>query len=83
MTGVSLMVTDNFDDAQLVARHQGKLVGGTLTHDGTPVYFVVEPELDDQETHDLAFEIREGRRPSTYERWALEAAKRRREAQLV
>lgn len=72
------MVTSDFSAASRLALHRGLRVGGTFVN-GTAVYFLHEPGLPDQEAHDRSFELRNGRRPNSYEKWALEVARQRHE----
>jgi hypothetical protein len=73
------MVFSDFYAAKRYADHRGQRVGGTYDLKGNPQYFLHSPELEDQKAHDLSFEIRNGRRPTAYERWALEVAAKRHE----
>jgi hypothetical protein len=70
------MVTEDYEAARAHAEEIGWRLHGTYRKDGTPVYFVLAPEAEDQEIHDKAFEIREGRPINEYEKWGIEVAKR-------
>lgn len=70
------MVYDDFEDARAAAEDTGMSVGGTFLENGTPQYFLHSPEATEDEIHDLAFEIRHGRRITKYERWGIETAKK-------
>jgi hypothetical protein len=50
------------------------MVCGTRLLDGTPRYFILDRETPDEVGHDIAFEIRNGRLPSQYEKWVAEVA---------
>ena len=67
------MVFDSFDKATAAAA-TGEVVCGTLLSSGEPRYFVVSVDASDETIRDRSFEIREGRPPSTYERWLLKVA---------
>jgi hypothetical protein len=71
------MVTSDWDEIKAYAEELELRICGTLLHDGTPKYFTVDPETDDDEIEDRAFEIREGRPKTAYERWAMQIAKQR------
>jgi hypothetical protein len=71
------MVTTDWDEIEAHARELDLRICGTLRHDGTPTYFAVDPDKTDEEIEDLAFEIREGRPKTAYERWAMNIAKQR------
>jgi hypothetical protein len=49
---------------------------GTLLASGEPRYFILPAETTTAEVRETAFQIREGRPMSSYERWALAAAER-------
>lgn len=49
------------------------VVSGTYK-DERPVYFIVPADQPDDEVRDIAFEIREGRKPSSYEYFLLAQA---------
>jgi hypothetical protein len=49
------------------------MVSGTYVGE-KPVYFVVPRDLPDDQVAEAAFEIREGRKPSTYEHWLRNTA---------
>jgi hypothetical protein len=76
------MVTSDWDEISAHAQELGLRICGTLKHDGTPAYFAVDHAKTDQEIEDLAFEIREGRPKTAYERWAMSIAKQRHEAMV-
>lgn len=67
------MVFETFDDATAAAA-TGQVVCGTLLLSGEPRYFLVDADAPTEVIRDRSFEIREGRPPSTYERWLLRVA---------
>ncbi len=70
------MVTEDFYAAKAHADEIGWIVCGTYKTDGTPVYTVQPPEIDEDAVHDESFRLRHGREISDYERWGIEVAKR-------
>lgn len=67
------MVFDSFDEATAAAA-ANEVVCGTLLSSGEPRYFLVAADASDEMIRDRSFEIREGRPPSSYERWLLKVA---------
>lgn len=59
----------------LEAAGEGQTVCGTLMPDGEPRYFVMDAEADDDDVHDVAFEIRHGTPPDEYTDWLRDQAR--------
>lgn len=73
-----MMVTTDFHVAKRLADHMGMRVGGTFVN-GTPTYWLHAPELSEDEAHERAFELRNGRARTSYEKWLMEVAQKRHE----
>ena len=66
---------DDYDAAVDAADPDTEMVCGTYLLDGvTPKYFVLSKDTPDHVGRDTAFQIRNGRPPSQYERWLVEIA---------
>lgn len=63
----------DFDEAS-VAKGDGQMLCGTLDHEKVAHYFVMPVDASDEQISDRAFEIREGRPRSEYERWLMKTA---------
>lgn len=70
----------DFAEAE-AAKTEGTMVCGTLMKDGEPRYFVLPSDVPDHLIRDTAFQIREGRPVSSWERWILELAEQEAAAQ--
>ena len=68
---MALTTYTSFDEAFRLADAAGKRVGGTLKEDGTPVYFLHDPNLDDVAARELAFEARYGKPMDGYQKMIL------------
>lgn len=79
---MTAVVFDDFDSAQAAAADTDMVCAAVLP-DGTPKYFVVPKDSPDDDIRDRSFEIREGRPPSTYERWLLQQAIERKQVSNV
>lgn len=64
---------EDFDAAKADAGPDD-MVNGTLVK-GEARYFVLPRATTDEQIHDAAFEVRNGRTPSDYERWLMTQAK--------
>lgn len=58
-------------DAAVLEAADPVMVCATIKND-QPVYFLAPAEAEDDLVSDVAFEIREGRLPTPYERWLRE-----------
>lgn len=58
-------------DAAVLETADPVMVCGTFK-DEKPVYFILPAEADDDVVSDAAFQVREGRLPTPYERWLRE-----------
>lgn len=63
---------DTFEAAQ-EARGEDHQICGTYLGE-KPVYFLMPSDASDGQIADRAFEVKNGRPPSEYERWLLEMA---------
>lgn len=61
----------DWDVAKQEADNLGLVVAATYKLDGTPVYFLIEPEAEDDDVRDTAFTIRNGRTFSEAERFYM------------
>ena len=54
---MTLRTYTDFAEAKALAEQTEKRVGGTFREDGTPVYFLHDPDLSDDEGRELGFEL--------------------------
>jgi hypothetical protein len=70
----------DFDEASAAkAAQPGSQLCATLLGTGEPRYFLMPVHASADVIRDAAFEVREGRKPSSYENWLLELALERAE----
>lgn len=65
---------ETYEEARDSVPDDQHVVCGTRLLDGSARYFVLRADTPDALGHDIAFEIRNGRLPSQYEKWLKEIA---------
>lgn len=68
-----MMTFDDFEAAK-AAQDDGQSLCGTYV-DGKPTYFFAPSDASEDDVQDLAFEVRNGRPMSGYEKFLLSAAR--------
>jgi hypothetical protein len=65
---------ETFEEADDVRDPDHEVVCGVRMDDGSARYFVLDADCPDDVGHDVAFAIRHGRQPTSYEAWLKRVA---------